>query len=223
VKSYGNLKFARPKSESDKKPNIDFLSKNKNRKIWCAASTHPSEEIFCASAHKILKKHYKNILTIIIPRHINRCDKILEDLRKENLNVLLHDEIDQINDETDILLVNVYGEALKFYQVSKCVFLGKSLIKSLRNDSGQNPIEPARLGCKIFHGPYVSNFDEVYNFLNSLKISYKINDPEILGKLIAEELSKNETIDELVIKKIETYGTNTLNNFLKEINIYINS
>ena len=121
------------------------------------------------------------------------------------------------------MLVYSYSVFLKFYQVSKCVFLGKSLIKSLRNDSGQNPIEPARLGCKIFHGPYVSNFDEVYNFLNSLKISYKINDPEILGKLIAEELSKNETIDELVIKKIETYGTNTLNNFLKEINIYINS
>ena len=57
-----------------------------------------------------------------------------------------------------LLLVNSYGEALKFYNISKYVFLGKSLVESLIKDSGQNPIEPARLGCKIFHGPHVSNF-----------------------------------------------------------------
>ena len=150
-------------------------------------------------------------------------EKIINDLKKENLKVLLHNQLDQINDNTDILLVNTYGEALKFYKSVKCVFLGKSLIESLKNDSGQNPIEPARLGCKIFHGPYTSNFNEVYQFLNSLKISYKINDPEILAKLIIEELSKEKVVDEFVIKKIESYGANTFNNVLKEINIYINS
>ena len=62
------------------------------------------------------------------------------------------------------MLVNSYGEALKFYDISKCVFLGKSLVKSLIKDSGQNPIEPARLGCKILHGPYVSNFAETYDY-----------------------------------------------------------
>ena len=223
VKSYGNLKFAKSNLDSNKKPNVDFLSKIKNRKVWCAASTHPSEEKFCANAHKIIKKNYKNILTIIIPRHTDRSEKIIEELKKENLKVLLHNQLDQINDDTDILLVNTYGETLKFYQTVKCVFLGKSLIESLKNDSGQNPIEPARLGCKIFHGPYTSNFDEVYKFLNSLKVSYKINDPEILGKLITEELSKDKIVDDLIIKKIESYGANTLNNVLKEINIYTNS
>ena len=48
---------------------------------------------------------------------------------KENLKVLLHNQLDQINDDTDILLVNTYGETLKFYQTAKCVFLGKSLIE----------------------------------------------------------------------------------------------
>ena len=145
--------------------------------------------------HKIVKKKYKNLLTIIIPRHIDRSEKIINDLKKENLKVLLHNQLDQINDNTDILLVNTYGEALKFYKSVKCVFLGKSLIESLKNDSGQNPIEPARLGCKIFHGPYTSNFNEVYQFLNSLKISYKINDPEILAKLIIEELWRHRLIE----------------------------
>ena len=79
-----------------------------------------------------------------------------------------------MSDEADILLINAYGKALKFYEISKCVFLGKSTVKSLIEDSGQNPIEPARYGCKIFHGPNVSNFKEIYEFLGSLGVANKI-------------------------------------------------
>ena len=50
-----------------------FISK---KKVWCASSTHPSEEVFCGLVHKSLKKKYKNLLTIIIPRHINRISEI---------------------------------------------------------------------------------------------------------------------------------------------------
>ena len=53
--------------------------------------------------------------------------------------------------DTDILLVDTYGENSKFFNISKSVFLGGSLIKH----GGQNPIEPSRLGSKIFHGAYV--------------------------------------------------------------------
>mgnify|MGYP001410146721 CR=1 FL=1 len=223
IKNYGNLKFAKSKLDSNKKLNVDFLSKIKNRKIWCAASTHPSEEIFCANVHKIIKGNHKNVLSIIIPRHVERSYKILEILKKENLKVLLHDQLDQLNDDIDVLIVNKYGETLKFYQKAKCVFLGKSLIESLKNDSGQNPLEAARMGCKIFHGPYTSNFNEVYKFLNLLKISQEINSPEVLGKLITEELSIEKVIDQDVVKKIENYGANTLNNVLNEINVYISN
>ena len=223
VKNYGNLKFAKLQSESASKNNINFLSKIKNRKIWCAASTHPSEEIFCARSHAVIKKKYNNILTIIIPRHINRSEKIANELRKENFKVLFHNEIEKLNSSTDILLVNSYGETLKFYQTSKCVFLGKSIIETLKNDSGQNPIEAARLGCTIFHGPNTSNFDDVYKFLNSLGISHKVTTPDELGQSIVEELKKDKEKNQEIIKKIENYGLNTLNNVLREIKIYINS
>ena len=64
--------------------------------------------------------------------------------------------------DTDILLVDTYGENSKFFNISKSVFLGGSLIKH----GGQNPIEPSKFGCKIFHGPNVSNFKEIYKYLN---------------------------------------------------------
>ena len=223
IKNYGNLKFAKSQSDSNTSLDSDFLSKIENRKIWCAASTHPTEELFCAKTHSMLKTRHKNILTIIIPRHINRSKKIAEELKRANFKVLLYDNLHQLNDDTDILLVNVYGEALKFYKTSKCVFLGKSLVESLKKDSGQNPIEPARLGCTIFHGPNVSNFDEVYEFLKSLGIANKVTSPEELSQSLVEELKKNKEKNEDILKKIENYGLNTLNNVLKEIKIYINN
>ena len=222
VKNYGNLKFAKAESNSNIKLSSEFLSKIKNRIIWCAASTHPAEELFCAKTHLLLKKKYKNILTVIIPRHINRSKKIVEDLTKENFKVVLYNNFHQINDDTDILLINAYGEALKFYNASKCVFLGKSLVESLKKDSGQNPIEPARLGCAIFHGPNVNNFEEVYSFLKSLGVANEVNNAEKLCQSVVEELKKSKEKNEDVLKKIEDYGANTLNNVLKEIKIYIN-
>mgnify|MGYP001158680757 FL=1 len=169
-----------------------------------------------------LKKTYSNILTIIIPRHIDRIKSINDELSNLNLKITLHSNFDQISIDTDILLIDSYGEAQKFYNISKNVFLGKSLIKSLIKDSGQNPIEASRLGCKIFHGPNVSNFIEIYEYLKSLGVANEINSPEKLNQSLVEEFEKDEPRNQHIIKKIENYGENSLYNVLKEIKTYIN-
>jgi len=45
IKNYGNLKFSKINTDLNNKLDSDFLNKIKNRKIWCGASTHPTEEI----------------------------------------------------------------------------------------------------------------------------------------------------------------------------------
>ena len=223
IKSHGNLKFANTKANKDTKLNSNYLSKIVNRKIWCAASTHPSEEIFCARTHLMLKKTYANVLTIIVPRHIERAKTIKSELSNLNLKIVLYSNFEQINNDTDILLIDGYGEVKKFYDISKCVFLGKSLIKSIAKDSGQNPIEPSRLGCKIFHGPYIRNFNEVYEYLKSLNITKEINNFEELSQLLVEELKNDKEKNDQIIQKIENHGLNIFNSVLKEIKIYINT
>ena len=223
IKNYGNLKFSNIKTILDKKLDSTFLNKIKNRKIWCAASTHPTEEILCARSHLKIKESYNNILTIIIPRHIDRIEKIRKELSNLNLKIVLYSNFEQINNDTDILLIDGYGELKKFYNISKCVFLGKSLIKSIAKDSGQNPIEPSRLGCKIFHGPYISNFNEVYEYLKSLNITKEINNFEELSQSLVEELKNDKKKNDQIIQKIENHGLNIFNNVLKEIKIYINT
>ena len=221
VKNFGNLKFYQNKANLKYKLNFSFLSKIEKRKIWCAASTHKTEEHLCAEAHLKIKKIYNNVLTIIIPRHIERTKKISEELSKLNLKVVLYSNFNQIDNSTDILIVDSYGESLKFYNILKYVFVGKSLVKSLINSSGQNPIEPARLGCKIFHGPNVSNFVEIYKYLKALEITKEINNAEELSLSLVEEFKNNKAKNEEIALKIQNYGQNIFNNVIMELKKYI--
>ena len=221
IKNYGNLKFSNIKTDLNKKLDSDFFNKIKNRKIWCAASTHPTEEILCAKSHLKIKESYNNILTIIIPRHIDRIEKIRKELSNLNLKIVLYSKLDQIDINTDILLIDSYGETSKFYNISKCAFIGKSTIESLIMNSGQNPIEPARLGCKIFHGPNVSNFVEIYEYLKTLGVTKRINNSDELSLSLIEEFEENKVEKSNTKEEIDNYGQNILNNVIEELKKYI--
>jgi 3-deoxy-D-manno-octulosonic-acid transferase len=180
IKFIGNLKFSQ--RENDKSFMSNSLKKHfLSREIWCASSTHNTEEKFCGIAHKKLKIKHKKLLTIIIPRHIDRVDSILREMKKLNLKVQIDGSKKTIDKDTDIYLVNAFGKTKSFFKVCKIVFLGGSII----NHGGQNPLEAARFGCKILHGRHVWNFDEIYNLLkknrvsskviNSNQLSYKVN------------------------------------------------
>ena len=221
IRNYGNLKFSQAKKNLNNKLDAPLLNKIKNRKIWCAASTHPTEEILCAKSHLKIKKKYNNILTIIIPRHIDRAKKINEELSNLNLKVSFYSKLDQMDENTDILIIDSYGESLKFYNISKYVFVGKSLSKILIMNSGQNPIEAARLGCKIFHGPNVSNFTEIYEYLKTLGVTKKVNNSDELSLSLVEEFKEDKAKNDEISVKIQNYGQNIFNNVIMELKKYI--
>ena len=90
IKKIGNLKFIN--NDQDKLIKLDktLLKSFKNKKIWCASSTHELEEIICSKVHLIHRREYKNLLTIIIPRHIHRINKIVKEIENLKLNVIKH-------------------------------------------------------------------------------------------------------------------------------------
>ena len=94
--------------------------------------------------------------------------------------------------------------------------MGKSLSKKLINDGGQNPIEPAKCGCKIYHGPYISNFKEIYGFLKEKKITYEVvNEIDLSQNLIKDFNNKNT--NKKSINEINFYGEQILDLTSKEI------
>ena len=212
IKFIGNLKFSQSENEKTNL-NKDLINLINSRKAWCASSTHYNEEELCGMAHIRLKKRFKNILTIIIPRHINRIDSIKAELQNLDLKIHLDEPKKKISPDTDIYLVNSYGKTKLFYKVCKNIFLGGSLIEH----GGQNPLEATRYGCKVLHGPNVSNFREIYKFLNKKKLSKKIsNQDQLINCVIKYINSKNNS--KKIIKDLHLIGMNILNKTYKEIN-----
>ena len=182
IKTIGNLKFAEQDNEIMNKLNFRFKSK----KIWVASSTHSDEEIFCGKTHIELKKNIKNLLTILIPRHIHRVQEIKSELESLRLNVTTHSSNTKNLKNIDIYIVDTFGETKQFHKVGTSVFIGGSII----NRGGQNPLEAARYGARILHGPNVDNFKDVYKSLSNLKISKKITTPRELASSIIFKRNK---------------------------------
>ena len=198
IKTAGNLKYYGEKKIND---NTDeFLKKKfKNFKVWCAASTHENEEIFIAKLHKNLKKKYKKFITIIIPRHINRTSRIMDDMEQLGLKTIVHSSKQEPKIDTDIYLVDSYGLSSKFYNLSNITFMGGSLIKH----GGQNPLEPARLGNFIINGPNINNFKEIYSFLLKNKISSMTSSMSKMQQIIIKKINqKNNKGNIIEIRKI---------------------
>ena len=192
-----------------------FLKKFSKRIIFCAASTHRKEELFIGKVHKELKSEIKNLITIIIPRHINRKKEILDELNDIGLNSQLHTSPKKLRKNTDIYIVDTYGESAKFYSLSKLTFLGGSLIRH----GGQNPLESAREGNYILYGPYVENFKEVYGMLEKLKIARRVNSIKNMKSVVRQKI--NFLQGNTVNKKLKYLGDKILNKNLSEIKKFI--
>ena len=122
-----------------------------------------------------------------------------------------------IDEDKEIIIINSYGVISNYISVCKSVFIGKSLIKRLKNVSGQNPIEAAKFGCKIYHGPYVYNFEEIYDQLKHYGISKKIENEMELANSIIADFSKRENINQNQLDIINNYGKKILNDTYNEI------
>ena len=213
VKTIGNLKFIENDNEKFNTISNKLKSQFKTKKIWVASSTHSNEEIFCAKTHIELKKKIKNLVTIIIPRHIHRANKIISRLESLNLKVTKHSSKNKNIKNTDVYLVDTFGETKKFHKISCSVFLGGSIIKR----GGQNPLEAARDGARILHGPNIDNFKDVYKALSSLKASKKITTPNELASLIIFKRNKN------LGNKIKKIGGKILKETINELDKLINN
>ncbi len=211
IKSFGNLKFIQNRYKNLSLPNNlkKFMLKKNS---WCSSSTHRGEELISIKTHKILKRKYNNLLSVIIPRHVERSNELVEMINQHNLNVHCHSWKTEIPEKTDIYLVDTYGETEKFFNLIKIVFVGGSFV----NHGGQNPLEPVRHGCFVLYGPYVNNFKNIYNYLDKIKLSQKVSNIRNLNKKI-KILFKNKSKSKAVVRKVKKFGNEILINTIKEI------
>jgi 3-deoxy-D-manno-octulosonic-acid transferase len=215
IKILGNLKFCQ-KAKENYFLKSDFIKFINKKKIWGAVSTHDGEEKICIMIQKNLMNKVKDILLIIIPRDISRIKRIINEIKETGINYHLHSSAKKIKKNTNIYLVDSYGETDAFLKHCELAFIGKSLTKT----GGQNPLEPARNNCKIFHGPNVSNFREIYGLLKKYKITIEIKSAYGLQKKIKFFFKKKQKT-KTIKNKINQIGNKIMVNNLDEIKKYI--
>jgi len=215
----GNIKLIN-NIDKDKIKNLNEKILLKKR-FWIAASTHNNEEIFCLKTHLKLKEKYKDIITIIAPRHISRVDNIKQLSEGFNLNTQILDNDELILNDKEIIIINSFGVLSKYFKYAKSVFVGKSTIKRLENDGGQNPIDAVKLGCKVYHGPYVYNFKEIYEILAKNNISKEINNFLELSENLILDLEDPFKKENQISNLINNLGQKTLTDTIKNIDNFL--
>jgi 3-deoxy-D-manno-octulosonic-acid transferase len=123
------------------------------RPRWLAASTHSGEEEIAAKVHRDVAAQCPRLLTIIVPRHPARGDAISAMLAEQGLRIARRARGDPVTRDTQVYLADTMGELGLFYRLAGIAFVGGSLVAK----GGHNPLEAARLGCAVLHGPDMSN------------------------------------------------------------------
>jgi len=126
------------------------------RPVLLAAQTHAGEEETVLPAHDALRRSFPELLTIIVPRHPDRAGDIAM-LCGTRANKR-RSTGDLPDSGTAIYIADTMGELGLFYRLVHFCFVGGSLIRH----GGQNPLEPAKLGCAVLTGPHTFNFTTAY-------------------------------------------------------------
>jgi 3-deoxy-D-manno-octulosonic-acid transferase len=152
VRASKDLKLAAPPLPVDAAELARLRAALSGRPVWVAASTHPPEDSLIRAAHRLLAPHHPGLLTILVPRHPDRGAAIAA--ATKDISVARRAAGEE-PPPTGIWVADTLGELGLFYRLAGIAFVGRSLVAP---GGGQNPLEPAKLGCAVAVGRHTGNF-----------------------------------------------------------------
>jgi 3-deoxy-D-manno-octulosonic-acid transferase len=216
----GNLKFDQdiPNEINSIIDNIrsEWSVNGQRREVLIAASTHDPEEKIILDAFNEIKGQLNNPLLILVPRHPERFEAVLELVLSNNLKVSLRSKKQDVSEGTDVLLGDTMGELSFLYSLSDVAFVGGSLI----DHGGQNLLEPASLSLPIISGPSLRNFQEIALELESVGALKIITSSQDLSSYFLDliENEDNRRISGESANKVFIKNRGSLNLILEKLN-----
>src|SRR5262249_42546363 len=131
------------------------------------------------------RRTFRNLLTILVPRHPERGPGVANIAEAAGLRPAMRSRGDLPDRSTEVYVADTIGELGLIYRLSSIVFMGGSLVRH----GGQNPIEAAKLGTAILHGPHVWNFADIYTALDAARGAEEVADADNLSARIGAWLS----------------------------------
>lgn len=158
------------------------------RPTWAAVSTHDGEEKIAGEVHLKLKRRHPGLLSIIVPRHPDRCETVKAALEELGLKVATRTGNNPITPDVDVLLGDTIGEMGLYLRLTEIAFVGRSLT----GEGGQNPLEPAMLDTAVLSGCNVQNFRDSYRKLINGGGARLVRDGQMLAGAVNFLLNNEE-------------------------------
>lgn len=163
---------------------LNLFNVREDERFFVAGSTHQGEEEIVINVYQELIQKYPDFNLVIVPRHIERTQEVVDLLRKYNFADFI--TVTEIKNGKErqrerIIVVDVIGLLFKVYSLATVVYCGGSLVPK----GGQNILEAAAWGKVIFYGPSMEDFTEEKALLENVGAGVTIcNALELLQKII---------------------------------------
>ncbi|KAK9723887.1 hypothetical protein RND81_05G032200 [Saponaria officinalis] len=161
----------------------DLRLQLRHRLAWMASSIHVGEYEVILRAHKELLQSHKNLLTVIVPRHPEHGEEIIQRLTNEGFDIAVRPDGSKLTSTTNIYVVNTLGELREFYRLMPIAVVGGSFLPTL---AGHNISEAMASGCAVLTGPHTGHFSHMVSAmqrLNALSVLQVSNESELIKAL----------------------------------------
>lgn len=156
--------------------------------VFVAGSTMEGEEEAALAAYREAKRAHPGLRLVLVPRHVERFERVASWLRGEGVPLLRRSRADPARDRegsSPVILVDSLGELSAVWGLADVAFVGGSL---LPGRGGQNMMEPAAYGAAVLFGPHTSNFKEAVEGLLARGGALRVRDARELAAALGESL-----------------------------------
>lgn len=136
-----------------------------DERLLVAGSTHPTEEEILLESYRELIRSFSNVVLLLAPRHIERCDVLARTIRDFGFPPVRRSRllggVAQEAVGPRVILLDTRGELAQVYGLAFMAFVGGTLVPV----GGHNLLEPPVWGKPVCFGPYTDHCHEIADLL----------------------------------------------------------
>lgn len=196
VRVSGNIKYSAAPLPCDEDDLTALRAAVAGRPVWLYASTHAGEEALACAVHRAIQERYPDVLTLIVPRHPERRQDIVEICSETGLCSRLRGGDKALpSGGDDIYIADTLGELGLFYRLAPIAVIGRSF--SADGGGGHNPIEAAQLGAAVLSGAYVRYQQEIFDEMRSAGAALVLDHASDLAPTLMMLLGDSQALSRL--------------------------
>ena len=164
------------------------------RRVLLGASTHHGEEAALLSLLPSLRELVPNVLVVLAPRHIHRCEEIVRAVRSSGQSYIKLSNAGVRALHEQVLLIDSMGELDAFYRLASLAFVGGSLVPK----GGHNLLEAVRAETTIVMGNHLDNIEDIIQQFVDYKAINIVSDHKELREVVMRLMADDEEVVRLV-------------------------